>query len=82
MNAFAERFVRSIKGECLDRMIFLGQASLDRAIAGFAVHNEDERSHPGIGNELISGAEAQRLGEVEVKRRLGGLLNYYHRRAA
>ena len=82
MNAYAERFVRSIKSECLDQMIFLGRESLFRAIAEYAAHYHDERSHQGIENRLISGAEAQTMGCVEVAQRLGGLLNYYHRQAA
>jgi transposase InsO family protein len=82
MNAFAERFVRSIKSECLNQMVFVGQASLDRAIAEFLAHYHDERSHQGIGNQIVSGAMPQRIGQIEVKERLGGLLNYYHRRAA
>ena len=82
MNAYAERFVKSIKSECLDQMIFLGQDSLDRAIAEYAAHYHDERSHQGIGNEMISGTKAQGKGVVETRERLGGLLKYYHRRAA
>jgi transposase InsO family protein len=82
MNAHAERFVRSIKSECLDRGIFLGQESLDRAIAEYVEHYHDERSHQGIGNEIVSGAAPQREGRVEVSARLGGVLSYYHRRAA
>ena len=82
MNAHAERFVRSIKSECLDQMIFLGRESLVRAIAEYAVHYHEERSHQGIGNEIISGAMAQGEGRIEVSERLGGLLKYYHRRAA
>jgi transposase InsO family protein len=82
MNAYAERFVRSIKSECLDQMIFLGRESLVRAIAEYAAHYHDERSHQGIGNEMISGAEPQCEGTIGVNERLGGLLKYYHRRAA
>ncbi len=82
MNAYAERFVRSIKSECLDQMIFLGRESLVRAIAEYASHYHEERSHQGIGNEMISGAAPQREGNVEVKERLGGLLKYYYRQAA
>ena len=82
MNAFAERFVRSIKSECLSQMVFVGQASLDWAIAEYVAHYHDERSHQGIGNRIVSGAMPQRIGQIEVKERLGGLLNYYHRRAA
>ena len=82
MNAYAGRFVRSIKPECLDRMIFLGQASLDRAVAEYGAHYHVERSHQGLGNELISRAEPQTEGAVQTRERLGGLLKYYHRQAA
>ena len=82
MNAYAERFVRSIKSECLDQMIFLGRESLVRAIAEYAAHYHDERSHQGIGNVLISRAVRQSEGSIKVRERLGGLLKYYYRRAA
>jgi hypothetical protein len=82
VNAYAERFVRSIKSECLDQKIFLGRESLVRAIAEYAAHYYDERSHQGIGNLLISGAEPQNEGIVETRERLRGLLKYYCRRAA
>ncbi len=82
MNAYAERFVRSIKAECVEQMIFLGQKSLDRAIHEFVEHYHDERSHQGIGNRIVSGAVPQSMGSIEVKQRLGGMLSYYHRRAA
>ncbi len=82
MNAHAERFVRSIKSECLDQMIFLGQESLVRAISEYAAHYHDERSHQGIGNVLINGVAPQSEGTVKARDRLGGLLKYYHREAA
>ena len=82
MNAYAERFVRSIKTECLDQMIFLGRESLVRAITEYAAHYHEERSHQGIGNEMINGAEPQCEGIIRTQERLGGLLHYYHRRAA
>ena len=63
-------------------MILLGRESLVRAIAEYAVHYHDERSHQGIGNELISGAVSHGEGVIETRERLGGLLKYYHRRAA
>jgi transposase InsO family protein len=81
MNAFAERFVRSIKTECLDRMIFVGWESLDRAIREFAIHNHTERPHQGLENALISGGPAIGEGRVTVRDRLGGLLKYYYRAA-
>jgi len=82
MNARAERFIRSIKSECLGQMIFVGQRSLDQAIKEFVEHHHEERSHQGIGNRLVNRAEPQSGGRVEVKDRLGGVLSYYHRRAA
>jgi transposase InsO family protein len=82
MNAHAERFVRSIKSECHDQMIFLGRKSLVRAIAEYAAHYHDERTHQAIGNVLISGAVPQIDGNVESKERLGGLLKYHDREAA
>jgi transposase InsO family protein len=52
-NAFAERFVRSIKDECLDRMILFGEASLRRALREYVVHFRSERNHKGVGNRLL-----------------------------
>jgi transposase InsO family protein len=82
MNAHAERFVRSIRSECLDQMIFVGHSSLERAIAEYAAHYHDERSHQGLGNEIPSGTLVQRVGGISVSDRLGGQLKYYHRVAA
>ena len=82
MNAYAERFVRSIKSECLDQMIFLGREALVHAIAEYAGHYHEERSHQGIGNVLMCGAAPQSEGIVETRERLGGLLKYYNRLAA
>ena len=52
-NAYAERFVRSIKEECLERVIVFGERHLRRTIAEFVAHYHAERNHQGIGNELI-----------------------------
>jgi hypothetical protein len=81
-NALAERFVKSIKDECLDRMIFFGTASLDRAVSEYEAHYIGERNHQGVGNELIDPVLGDIEGPVHRKERLGGLLNYYYRRAA
>lgn len=77
-NAYAERFVRSIKEECLDRMILFGEGHLRRAIDQYIEHYHDERNHQGIGNELIDG-EVSTVGEITSSERLGGLLRYYRR---
>jgi len=83
LNAFAERFVRSIKSECLNRMIFFGQASLQHAISQFMAHYHAERNHQGLENRLVQPGPLIAPSQVVHRRqRLGGLLNYYHRAAA
>ncbi|MGE0145660.1 MAG: transposase [Planctomycetota bacterium] len=81
MNAIAERFVLSIKRECLDRLILLGTGHLVRAVDEFVAHYNLERPHQGRGNELITQPRANGVGEVVVGERLGGLLKHYHRAA-
>ena len=81
-NAYAERFVRSIKHECLNRVIACGERHLRRTIAEFVEHYHGERDHQGLDNELIDGARAvERVGRICRRRRRGGLLNYYARAA-
>jgi putative transposase len=80
-NAFAERWVLSIKSECLNRMIFFGERSLRRAIDEYVAHYNAERSHQGIGNDRIQSAPSTGVGEIECTDRLGGLLKHYRRAA-
>ena len=82
-NAYAERFVRSIKHECLNRVIPFGERHLRRTIAEFIEHYHRERNHQGLANELIVGAPAadNTVGRIRRRPRLGGLLNYYYRAA-
>jgi putative transposase len=81
-NAYAERFVRSIKEECLDRLIPIGEWHVRRAITEYVAHYHHERNHQGIENELIAGAPAtSTVGRIRRRPRLGGLLNYYERAA-
>ncbi|PYQ71348.1 MAG: hypothetical protein DMG04_21545 [Acidobacteria bacterium] len=83
LNAFAERFVRTIKESCLDRVILMGEASLRRAIREFVAHYHGERNHQGLQNQLITRPVAHRQdGPIACRDRLGGLLKYYHRPAA
>jgi putative transposase len=82
-NAYAERFVRSIKEECLNRVIPLGEGHLRRTLADFVVHYHDERNHQGLGNELIVPPPRRHPdGPVRRRQRVGGLLSYYYRAAA
>jgi putative transposase len=84
LNAYAERFMRSLKQECLDRLIFFGEASLRKAVQQFLAHYHAERNHQGVDNRLIDpGEEVKRLaGKIECRERLGGMLRYYYRDAA
>src|SRR3954454_10934309 len=86
LNAYAERFVRSIKESCLDRLILFGEVSLRRAIHNFIPHYHEERNHQGKGNQLLFPravlSKAPPHGKVGCEHRLGGLLKYYHREAA
>ncbi len=84
LNAYAERFVRTIKESCLSHMIFFGEGSLRRAIREFLQHYHHERNHQGLGNRLIDPGEEVNVseGEITCRARLGGLLRYYYRQAA
>ena len=81
-NAYAERFVRSIKEECLDRLVILGEGHLRRALREFAEHYHQERNHQGLHNRLIVTApNGPPDGIIRCRARLGGLLRYYYRAA-
>ena len=84
LNAYIERWFRSLKSEFLDRMIFFGRRSLENAVSEYVKHYHAERNHQGLGNELIEPSEdaANCDGHIECRERLGGMLKYYHRRAA
>jgi hypothetical protein len=76
--------MRSMKSECLKRMIYFGERSLRRALAQFEAHYHGERNHQGLDNRLIEpGNEVGRVeGKVACRNRLGGMLRYYDRQAA
>jgi transposase InsO family protein len=84
LNAYAERFVRSIKESCLDRMIWFGEASLRKGISEFVTHYHRERNHQGLDNRLIIADDSHtgNRGRLRRRERLGGMLNYYYRQAA
>jgi putative transposase len=85
LNAYAERWVRSIKEECLSRLILFGEASLRHALTQYVQHFHHERNHQGKGNVLLFPAVSQdteREGPIQCRERLGGLLKYYEHEAA
>jgi putative transposase len=84
LNAYVERFVLSIKAECLDRIVPLGEAHLRWAVSQYVRHYHAERPHQGLGGALIEGARRGSVaeGEVRCRERVGGLLRFYHREAA
>jgi putative transposase len=84
LNAFAERWVRSVKEECLSRLILFGESSLQRALNEYVTHFHAERPHQGKGNVLLFPEQTERgspADRVECRTRLGGLLRYYARAA-
>jgi hypothetical protein len=73
-NAHAERFVRSIKEECLNRLIPLGERHFRRTLTEFVAHYYRERNHQGLGNELIDGVGVPHsAGRVLRRQRVGGI---------
>jgi putative transposase len=86
LNAFSERWVKSVKDDCLSKLILFGETSLRRALRDYLVHYHAERNHQGKGNVLLfpidTQAENRVDGSVHCKERLGGLLKYYNREAA
>jgi transposase InsO family protein len=85
LNAYAERWVRSVKEECLSNVIVFGERALRRAIAEYVDHYHHERNHQGRENVLIftSPRSLQRHdGRIQCRERLGGLLKYYYNKAA
>jgi putative transposase len=81
LNAYAERWIRSIKTECLSKLILLGEASLRRSVTQFIEHYHLERPHQGKGNQLLFPAPVSSVprhaGRIKCHERLGGLLKFY-----
>ena len=83
LNAFAERWVRSVKQECLSKVILFGEDSLSRLLAEYSRHYHGERNHQGKGNQIlfpdVSQQRTPQRCSIECRQRLGGLLKYYRR---
>jgi putative transposase len=84
LNAFAERWILSVKVEILDQMILFGERSLAYVIQNYIAHHHHERNHQGLDNVIPFPDERLRSTEREIMKseRLGGLLNFYCRKAA
>jgi len=85
LHAFAERWMQSVKTEVLSRMILVGARSLRHVLSAYIAHHHAERSHQGKGNVILFPsvqAEPDSDSPIECRERLGGLLKYYHRKAA
>ena len=84
LNAFAERFVRSVKSECLSKLVPIGARMLRRALREYMEHYHGERNHQGLDNQLIAPARVRHSQSKGIDRRsrLGGMLNIYQRAVA
>ena len=84
LNAYAERWVRSVKEECLSKIILFGARSLRQALSENVAHYQAERNHQGKSNVLLFRrvTETRRDGPVQCRERLGGLLRHCHQEAA
>ena len=84
LNAYMERFMRSLKSECLNRMIFFGEKPVRRAVHEFLKHYHVERNHQGLDNMLIEKSEqvGSQIGQIRCRERMGGILKYYYREDA
>jgi transposase InsO family protein len=86
LNAICERWIRSVREECLSRLIFFGERALGRVLSEYVHHHQHERNHQGKGNLILFPRAEDRIGErdgsIVVRARLGGMLNFYRRQAA
>jgi len=84
LNAYAERFVRSIKHECLNRIIPIGEKHLWRAVDAYVKHYNHDRPHQGVGNVVLDPSlePAEPVGKIICDEQLGGLIHSYRRDAA
>jgi len=83
LNAFAERWVKTVKTECLNHFILFGRRSLSHVLKQYLKHYHSERNHQGVNHKILFPDERlDNNGEVIKSSKLGGLLNFYHRDAA
>ena len=80
LNAHLERWIRGIREECLDHLILFSEAFRREVVGEYVAHFHRERPHQGLGNEIIEPEfePLNRAGEIQCRKRFGGLLNYYY----
>jgi putative transposase len=84
-NAYAERFVRTVRAECLDHLLIVGPRHLERVLRIYIQHDNRERRHRGLGLSPPQPTDNGRpltVRDIQRRDRLGGLIHEYHRAAA
>jgi len=79
LNCYAERFVKSVKSECLNYLILSSVQQFDHALSQYELYYYHERIHQSLGRIIESQHELDDQAEVQCIERLGGLLKSYHR---
>ncbi len=82
LNAYAERFVGSIKSECLRHIVPIGKRHLRAVVREYVEHHRHERNHQGLDNVIPLPLGQSGEGEIRPRERLGGVLGHYRREAA
>jgi len=84
LNAYAERWVKSVKNEIIDRQVLFGKKALSHSLKEYIAHFHKERNHQGLDNTIPFPSEivGNVSGKIRKKERLGGLPKYYYRQAA
>ena len=81
LNAYAERWVRSVKRECLSKLVLSGKRPLQRSLSEFTAHYHLERNHQGKDNQLLTPLAVSKGRKIHCHQRLGGLSKFYARAA-
>jgi putative transposase len=84
-NAYAERFVRTVRAECLDWLLIIGRRHLETVLRTYSAHYNRERPHRGLAllpPDPTNADPPPSGGEIKRRDRLGGLIHEYHRSAA